>query len=84
MASANLPLRDFDATFGFHEKPWITSIRRNNGWMIRYALRASHPIGNVRLPARKYRRMLRQHAGNRHCRTDDRLFALPINGHLAT
>lgn len=31
MASANPPLRDFDATFRFHEKPRITSSRRNNG-----------------------------------------------------
>ncbi len=53
MASANPPLRDFDATFSFHEEPRITSIRRNNGWMIRHALRSSNLIGNARLAARK-------------------------------
>ncbi|WP_249182167.1 hypothetical protein [Burkholderia cenocepacia] len=56
MASANVPLRDFDATFRFHEKPRITSIRRNNGWMIRHALRSSNLIGNARLAARKCQR----------------------------
>ncbi len=66
MASANVPLRDFDATFGFHEKPRVTSIRRNNGWMIRHALCASNLIGNARLAAGKCRRTLGQHACNRH------------------
>ncbi|RQU44122.1 hypothetical protein DF142_08005 [Burkholderia cenocepacia] len=83
MASANPPLRDFDATFGFHEKTADHFHSAQQWLMIRHALRASHPIGNARLPARECRRMLRQHVGNRHCRTDDRLFPLPINGHLA-
>ncbi|WP_240463115.1 hypothetical protein [Burkholderia cenocepacia] len=56
LASAHPPLRDFDATFRFHEKPRITSIQRNNGWMIRHALRSSNLIGNARLAARKCHR----------------------------
>ncbi|MDN7580075.1 MULTISPECIES: hypothetical protein [Burkholderia cepacia complex] len=56
LASAHPPLRHFDATFRFHEKPRITSIRRNNGWMIRHALRSSNLIGNARLAARQCQR----------------------------
>ncbi|ABK12915.1 conserved hypothetical protein [Burkholderia cenocepacia HI2424] len=82
MASAHLPLRDFDATFGFHEKAADDVHPINNGCTIvkpqtgcRHALRSS-----TRSAARGFRHA---NAGNPRCRTDDRLFPPPINGHLA-
>ncbi|MCF1370756.1 hypothetical protein LH704_28860 [Burkholderia cenocepacia] len=51
MASAHPPLRDFDATFGFHEKAADHVQPAQQRLMIRRALRASNPIGNARLPA---------------------------------